>query len=179
MLKKISLILIVAVVVAGMSWILYLELFVASSNDFRNIQITYSEGELRDKEKVIAECSVVDDGRFCFKDKAWAEKENQIEFEGYIIVEYTNNTDLATEISTSTARLANITEGELTIRSTSPSDIFIATGETLAVRYEIFLNTQSDEVTARIRTSGAEFSATLTSELGRSATKVFVVEHRN
>ncbi len=179
MLKKIGLILIALAAVAGMSWILYQELFVASSGHFRDIQIVYSEGELRDKEKVSAECSIASDNRFCFKDSAWAEKENRIEFEGYIIVEYTNNTDLVTEVSVGTTKLVNVTEGELTIKSTNPSDIFIATGETVAVRYEVSMNTKSDEATKQIRNNGANFSATLTSELGRNATETFVVEYKN
>lgn len=177
MIKKIGFILIAIVIVSATAFVFYQELFIGS-NEFKDISIAFTEGEIIDKEKVKAECSIADENRFCFKDIAWADMQNEVEFAGYIVVEYSNDSDFLTEISTGTAKLENITEGVLVIRSTDPSDIFIAKDETVAIRYAIYLDTD-DEVTDQVHGEGAEFSATLTSEFGKTATEIFSVEYKN
>lgn len=178
MIKRIAFILVALAIMLGTGFVLYQELFVGS-DEFKDVSLAYSEGEVTDKVKVEAECSISEEDRFCYKDLVWAETENAIEFEGYAIVEYTNESDLVTEVSIGTAKLENITEGILTIRSTEPSDIFIVKDETVAVRYDFYFDTKGEAVTDQIRSEGIEFSATLTSELGKTATEIFKVEFKN
>ncbi len=179
MLKKLALILIAVVIVGGLGWILYQELFVSSTSHFKDVQIVYTEGELRDKQKVTAECSIERDGKFCFKDENWEQKENNIEFKGYAVVEYTNNSDLVTEVSTGTAKLSNVTKGQLIISGTEPSNLFVPAGDSVSVRYDISFDVDDEETANQVRTEGIELKATLTNEIGKSASTSFIVEYKN
>lgn len=178
MIKRIAFILVALAIMLGIGFVLYQELFVGS-DEFKDVSIAYAEGEITNKAKVEAECSITDENRFCYKDIVWADTENAIEFEGYVIVDYTNESDLVTEVSTGTAKLENITEGVLIIRGTNPSDVFIVKDETVAVRYDISFDTKNGEMAEQVRSEGVEFSATLTSELGKTATETFTVEFKN
>jgi len=178
-LKKILVPFIGVALLAGMGWLVYQQLFLANLGELKDVEIVYVEGELNDKSKVTAECSVAEDNQFCYKDTIWAEKENAVEFEGYAIIEYTNHGDVVMEVTTTTAVLSAETEGVLTQKSTEPSDIFVAVGDSVRVRYGILFDTTSDEATEQIRSEGLELSVIFTNEIGKSATKSFIVEHKN
>jgi len=175
--KRTSFILVALAITAGIGFVLYQELFVGTE-EIKNVQIEYLEGELRDKEKVVSDCSVSAEERFCFRDEAWAKNENRIEFKGYVLVKYTNDFDTVTEVSTGTTKLANVTDGVLTIVSTQPSNIFIAPGEAVAVRYDVLFDTKDEESESQVKSNGVDFKATLTNEIGKSLTNFFTVEYK-
>ncbi len=178
MIKKVAFILVALAILVGTGSVLYQELFVGSE-ELKDAKISYLEGELRDKEKVVAECSISEENRFCYKDDAWAEMENKIEFSGFVVVEYTNDSDIVTEVSTGTARLTNVTSGKLTIISTDPLDIFVAPGEAVAVRYDVLFDTKDDESQSQVKSKGVDFKVTLTNEIGKSLAEFFTVEYKN
>lgn len=178
MLKRALLILILLAVLLGFGWLIYDQIFAGSSQTADDVTMSEVEGSFQDKERVEAECEITTDNQFCFKDTVWAQQQNAVEFDGYLVVEYTNKADIIEEISISTIKLENITEGKLIIHETRPSEIFIEPGKSTKIRYAFYFDV-SEDLTEEIKSNGIELKTTFTNVIGKKATENYTIEYSN
>lgn len=177
MLKRLAIIFVLLLITVGFSWLIYDQIFTGSGETTDDLTMVQVEGGFWDKESVEAECEIKADNQFCFKDTVWAEQQNEIEFEGYLVVDFTNTADIIEEISIGTVRFENVTPGILTIVSTDPSEIFIEPGQTARIRYD-YLFDVSNDILDSTKSSGIELQTTFTNIIGKKASQVFTVEYR-
>ena len=163
---------------AGFLWLVYDQIFTGSNGLTDDIKFTQVEGGYWDREEIVAECEIEADNQFCFKDTVWAEQQNEIEFDGYLIVEYTNTADVIEEISIGTVRIENVTPGVLIIKDTEPSEIFIDPGQSTKIRYDFAFDVSNDDYDST-KSSGIELQSSFTNTVGKKASSVFTVEFQN
>lgn len=178
MLRRIAVILALLLVTGGFGWIIYDQIFTGSSSTTEDLKFSQVENGFWDREKVEAECEIQTDNQFCFKDTVWAEQQNEIEFDGYLIVEYTNTADVIEEISIGTVKIENVTPGILIIKDTTPSEVFIDPNQSAKVRYDFAFNVAEDSYDST-KNSGIELQSTFTNTVGKKASEVFTVEFQN
>jgi len=177
MLKKLIPIFIIVLVAAGFGWVLYDQIFAGPGELTNDLKFEHVESGFWDREKVVAECDIGNDNQFCFKDTIWAEQQNEIEFDGYLVVKYTSMADAIEEISIGTIKLENLTPGKLIIKDTEPSEIFIEPGASAQVRYDFAFDVSDDDHEST-RGNGIELQSTFTNAVGKKAYQVFTVEYR-
>lgn len=175
MLKKLIPIFIIVLVAVGFGWIIYDQIFTGGSETTDDITMARAEAGFWDREDVVAECEIAADNQFCFKDTVWAEQQNEIEFDGFVVIEYTNISDVIEEISIGTVRLENVTAGVLAIKDTEPSEIFISPEQFTQIRYDFTFDV-TDEDYESVKENGIELKSTFTNTVGQKASETFVVE---
>lgn len=177
MLRKIALIIAGLVFVGGLIYLGYLVFFGIGSDEYKDVTISYVDGSFGDKEKVEAECSISEENKFCFRDDNWAKKQNAIEYEGYANVEFTNNSDVIMEVSLATVKLENLTIGDFTLRSQSPTKIFLDPQGSTKVFFDFSFDAE-DETEEQIKQDGIKLKVTFISIVGTKASEEFVVEYQ-
>lgn len=178
MLKKLIPIFIIVLVAAGFGWVIYDQIFSGGDETTDDVSISQSEAGFWDREDVVAECEIITDNQFCFKDTVWAEQQNEIEFDGFTVVEYTNTSDVIEEISIGTVRLENITPGILAIKDTEPSEIFIDPEQSTRIRYDFTFDVRDEDYDS-VKENGIELRSTFTNTVGQKASEVFRVSFNN
>jgi hypothetical protein len=178
MFKRLAITIALFLMTAGFLWLVYDQIFTGSNGLTDDIKFTQVESGFWDREEVVAECEIETDNQFCFKDTIWAEQQNEIEFDGYLIVEYTNTADVIEEVSIGTVKLENVTPGKLVIKDTTPSEIFIDPNQSTKVRYDFAFDV-TDDAYESTKSSGIELKSTFTNTVGKKASEIFTIQYQN